>query len=152
MPDPVSYTSTTGRFGLPFLFAGQAQKEFYLNEALAIIDSLLHPIIEGQNDTPPISPENGECWLIGGTPTGDWSDYADHIACRQADSWVFIQPGDGMRIFDKVLEQERLFLGQWNIASAVAAPTGGTIIDSEARIAISEVIDTLTSNGLLPAS
>lgn len=152
MPDPITYTSISGRFGLPFLFAGQAQKEFYINKALATIDALLHPLVEGESDTQPATPVDGECWLIGSTPSGDWSGNAGYIACRQADSWIFVQPRDGLRIFDKALEQERFFSGQWFIASAITPPTGGTVIDGEARTAIGELIDTLTTNGLLPPS
>lgn len=152
MPDPITYTSTSARFALPFLFAGQAQKEFYLNEALSIIDALLHPLVEDESDTPPASPTDGECWLIGSSPTGGWSDFASHIACRQAGVWIFVQPRDGLHIFDKALGQERFFFGQWSSATAVSAPSGGTVIDGEARVAISALIDTLTANGLLPSS
>lgn len=150
MPDPITYTSSSGRFGLPFLFAGQAQKEFYLNDALAIVDALLHPLIEGETNAPPASPANGECWLIGGTPTGDWANYADHIACWQAGVWVFVQARDGLRIFDKALQQERFFLGQWKLATTITDPSGGSVVDSEARSAIGDLIDTLVTNGLLP--
>ena len=38
MTTPINFTTTTGRFNLPLLFAAQAQKEVYVNEALAIVD------------------------------------------------------------------------------------------------------------------
>jgi hypothetical protein len=35
MSDPLTFENSSPRFGLPFLYVGQAQKEFYVNEALA---------------------------------------------------------------------------------------------------------------------
>jgi hypothetical protein len=84
MPDPISFTSTSPRHELPFLFAGQSQKELTVNEAHARIDALLHPAIEGIADDPPGSPDEGECWLVDAVPTGDWADHEGELACYQA--------------------------------------------------------------------
>jgi len=42
MTDPITFDSTSPRFGLPLLFSGQVQKEVYLNEALSRLDGLTH--------------------------------------------------------------------------------------------------------------
>jgi len=84
MPDPITFTSASPRFGLPFLFAGQSQKEVFVNEAHTLTDALLHPAIEGTNDDPPVSPTEGESWLIGESPTGAWVDHPGELASFQA--------------------------------------------------------------------
>ncbi|WP_234029055.1 DUF2793 domain-containing protein [Aurantiacibacter spongiae] len=116
MTDPVTYQSATARHALPNLFAGQAQKEFTVNEALALIDALLHPVIEGEADTPPTSPENGECWLVGAGATGAWIGRDGRIACRQAGTWLFAAPVTGMTVLDLQSLQLMRFDGDWRRA------------------------------------
>lgn len=150
MSDPVSFAGASPRHNLPLLFAGQSQKEFYVNEAHAITDMLLHPAVEGEQDDPPPIPENGQCWLVGTQPTGEWSGQAGQIACRQEGAWLFASPRDGMRVFDKTAGQEMFYLDGWHKAVAVAEPSGGTTVDTEARTAISGLVAALVSAGILP--
>ncbi|MCB2065822.1 MAG: DUF2793 domain-containing protein [Erythrobacter sp.] len=152
MSDPFAFTAVTPRLHLPNLFAAQAQKEMTVNEALALIDALLHPVVEGEANDPPAAPVDGECWLIGNAPTGDWAGAAGAIACRQAGNWLFATPIDGIAVFDRTAGQIARHHGGWQRASAVTAPTGGTTTDSEARAAIAGLIDALVAGGILSAT
>ena len=149
MTDPISFTTASPRFALPFLFAAQAQKEFFVNEALARLDALLHPVVEGELNTPPAAPLDGECWLVGTAPTGAWAGRAGEIACRQAGEWLFADPVQGMQVFDKAADKQAVFDGTWKRAAQVASAAGGTTIDTQARTAITGLIAALVSVGIL---
>ena len=152
MPDPIVFTSTSPRHGLPLLFTGQAGKEFTANEAHALIDALLHPAIEGVANDPPATPAEGQCWLAGNAPTGSWHDHAGELACRSAGDWLFAAPRDGMVLLDRSSGQLRLFRGgAWTMAAVPAAPSGGTTVDAEARTAIAQIVTALADCGILPA-
>ena len=151
MSDPISFTSASPRYALPLLFAGQSQKEFFVNEAHVIIDALLHPAIEGEANDPPVSPAEGECWLVSGAPTGVWGGHAGEVACWSSGNWLFAVPRSGMRLLHLASGQLRLFrAGAWTYAAAPATPSGGATVDGEARAAIAELVAALTDSGILP--
>ncbi|KGB55641.1 hypothetical protein FG91_01246 [Sphingopyxis sp. LC81] len=142
---------TTPRFALPLLGVAQAQKEVTHNEALTLLDALVHSAVEaGPLATPPVGPEEGQCWIVGATPTAAWSGQANAIAIRTGGGWRFAPPREGMRatrLTDGALL--RFVGGAWAAPATVGAPSGGSIIDSEARSAISTLILHLAAQGLL---
>ena len=134
------------------MLAGQAQKEFAVNEAHALTDALLHLAVEGEALDPPAAPAEGDCWLVGTPGTGDWAGHDGEIACRQAGTWLFVSPRDGLRAFNRATGQDWRYAAGWHVASTVADPSGGTTIDAEARTAISAIIQALKAAGILPQS
>jgi hypothetical protein len=129
---------------------GQTQKEFIVNEAHALLDTLLHPTIEGEAAAPPTPPADGECWLVGVNAAGDWIGHDGEIACRQPGGWVFVSPRDGMRVFDKASGQAVLYADGWRRIALPPAPSGGATVDAEARTAITEIVLALQQAGILP--
>ncbi|QZH76357.1 MAG: DUF2793 domain-containing protein [Erythrobacter sp.] len=150
MTDPIAFASATPRYALPQLFVAQAQKELTLNEALARIDGLLHPVAEGEADAPPASPADGECWIVGTAPTGDWSGQSGAIALRQAGNWLFVAPREGTSVYDRAAGSMARYDSGWQRNSAISAPSGGTFTDVEARAAIAGLIAALAVAGIVP--
>jgi hypothetical protein len=148
MPDPLIFDTASPRFGLPLLYAGQAQKEAFVNEAHALTDALIHCAIEAEATAPPATPVDGTSWLVGPSPTGAWAGQAGKLACRQAGNWLFATPRDGMRVLNKATGQERFYFGTWQAPATPAAPSGGTTVDVEARTAITSLINALRYVGV----
>ena len=152
MPDPLTFDSTSPRFSLPLLFAGQAQKEAFVNEAHALTDALLHLAIEGEAAAPPATPVEGTSWLVAASPTGAWVGQAGKIACRQAGNWLFVAPRDGMVLLNRTDGQQRRYFAGWLSPAAPSAPSGGATVDAEARTAITALVAALRTAGIFPQS
>lgn len=162
--------TATPRFALPLIAPGQAQKEAFHNEALVAIDAAIHASIEGGAlSTPPSDPEVGQSWLVATGATGAWADADDSLACWTAGGWRFVAPVPGMIAWDKMAGHwlhwsgSAWIDGSWPVAALtiggeqvvgprqpdVPSPSGGTTIDAEARTAITMMIATLKSHGLI---
>lgn len=151
MTTPIAFESATPRFGLPLLFVGQAQKEVFVNEAHVLTDALLHCAVAGEASAPPASPADGECWLVAADPSGAWAGHSGKIACHHAGNWLFVAPRDGMRVLNRTTGQDRRHHGTWLAPEAPPAPTGGTVVDTEARSAIMTLVSRLRDAGIFPA-
>lgn len=142
---------TTPRLGLPLLAVAQAQKEITHNEALTLLDALVHPAVEaGPIADPPADPAEGQSWIVGPAATGAWAGQAAAIALWTAGGWRFAPPRAGMAV-TRLSDGARLrFDGAfWAEPGTIPAPAGGSTIDSEARSAISALILHLAAQGLL---
>jgi hypothetical protein len=162
--------NVTPRFALPLLAAGQAQKELFHNEALVCIDALLHAVVEAiGTEAPPSTALPGQLWIVGSTPTGDWSSAAEQIAIWSEGGWRFIAPREGLAVMLRDDGRRAVWRdGEWRIGTvdasevvvdgqrviasrqaAIDVPTGGAVIDAEARGAITAVLSALRAHGLI---
>ena len=152
MSDPVIFESNSPRLALPLLYSGQAGKEILVNEAFARIDAAVHCTILGENPEPPENPAEGDSWLVSADSQGEWAGHEHEIAARQGGNWIFLQPHDGMRIFDRSSGQERLFFAFWRKGSILEEPDGGSTVDVEARASINQIIAVLQALGISPSA
>ena len=163
-------SDATPRFGLPFILPGQAQKELFHNEALAAADALLHPAVEGPPLAgPPPSPQPGQAWLVAPGGAGAWAGKDHRLAAWTDGGWRFAAPVPGMRVWSKsegwwlhwtgsawsdgeLIGSRVVVEGQQVVGArqpAVPSPSGGTIIDLEARAALASLVVALKSHGLI---
>lgn len=162
--------SSTPRLAMPFLAAGQAQKEIFHNEALQVLDALVASAVEGPpQDAPPTSPAVGDCYIVGDTPTGAWVGKAQSLAAYAAGGWRFVAPLEGMAAYVRsdavcaVFQSGRWELGAvrgsslilggdqvvGNRAAAIASVSGGTVVDAQARTTIDQILAALRQHGLI---
>jgi hypothetical protein len=160
----------TDRFALPLLQPGQAQKEQWHNEAIAALDLIVQPTVVAMGvNTPPSAPESGQSWIIGAAPTGAWTGKAHQLAGWTGGGWRFVAPVEGMAawvIADAL--RARYFGGGWVLGeeacahlviggdrvvgprqAAIAAPSGGSVVDAESRAALGAILTALRTHGLI---
>ena len=162
--------AATPRLSLPFLSVGQAQKEFTLNEALQTLDALVAGSVEEPPAaSPPTAPTLGSSYLVADGATDAWSGKAQCVATWTSGGWRYIQPIEGMRMFERTSASFAVFTsGAWEVGilrgsallvdgqqvvgvrcAAIASPSGGTVEDNEARAAIDDILNTLRQHGLI---
>ena len=145
MTEPLIFADRSPRAGLPYLFAGQAQKEPTVNEALARIDALLSRSVEGESGSPPPDPADGECWIVGTGASGSWHGHEGDLAFFTAGAWLFASPQPGWQVYDRAAGLQRSWIDVWRAPTLPSLPAGGATIDVEARAAIAAIIEELRS-------
>lgn len=163
-------TTNSDRFAFPFLQAGQAQKELTHNEALALIDILMHAQVESMTvASPPGGATAGQCWVVASGGTGAWAGQDGKLACLTTGGWRFVAPRNGLHVLNASDGNGYVHNGTiWQAAqvrtnavyisgnqiittrqSAISDPTGGATTDSQARTAISSILTALRNHGLI---
>ncbi|MBO9574510.1 MAG: DUF2793 domain-containing protein [Sphingobium sp.] len=160
----------TDRLGLPLLAAGQAQKELAHNEALLLLDIASQPVAQSADLTvPPASPELGQCWIVAPSATGDWSGMDGALGGWTGSGWRFAAPSAGWRAWvvdrgrtmrfdgsgwvDENVRDDGYFVAGERVLAvrqaAIASPSGGATVDSEARSALGAILAMLRAHGLI---
>ena len=125
--------------------------------------------VEGIVNDPPASPLAGDCYIVGGAPTGDWAGHAGAVAGWTAGGWRFVAPLQGMRVTVKPSGLIAAYHADaWEIgqvrgdailvagtkvvgaqSAAIAPPVGGTVVDAQARAAIGSILAAMRGHGLI---
>ena len=163
-------TEASARFAFPLILPGQAQKEAFHNEALILVDAALHACVAGDpTEEAPADPAPGEAWIVAGGATGAWTGKTDNLATWTAGGWRFTLPVPGMSVWntnagywmhwtgdgwsDGILPAAAFTIAGQQVVGprleTVPSPSGGTIIDAEARAAVEAVIVALRTHGLI---
>jgi hypothetical protein len=162
--------SSTPRLGIPFLSPGQAQKEFYHNEALQTLDILVAGAVEETpRNSPPSAPAVGACYIVGTAPTGAWASSAQYLVAFTSGGWRFVPPFEGAIAYVRstgtcaayragaweigVLRGTNVVIGGQQVvagrAAAIASVSGGTIVDIQARSVIDQILAAMRQHGLI---
>ncbi len=160
----------TPRLSLPYILSNQSQKEVTHNLALNALDTWVGPVIEDNGLTaPPADPLDGGLWVAANAATGAWLGEDGKIAQWIGGAWVFHTPYEGFRAWLKPAGMEIRFEGSvWRVGKvtanqvlvsgvqvlggqqpAILNPSGGSIIDTEARSAINDILAALQAHGLI---
>lgn len=160
----------TSRIQMPLLATGQSQKELTHNEALLLLDSIVHGCCSGAPaNTAPAQPADGMGYICGPAPSGDWTGHAGAVAFWTVGGWRFVPAFEGLELTDRIDGTKWRFInGQWSAGvidarevrisgmkvlgsrrTGITAPSGGSIIDVEGRAVINEVLAAMRAHGLI---
>lgn len=88
----------TPNLALPLLAAAQAQKHVTHNEALALLDAIVHLAVAGVADAPPEDAAPGLRLLVGDAPSGAFAGHAGAIALCDEGAWRVLVPRAGWSV------------------------------------------------------
>jgi hypothetical protein len=116
--------SNSPNLQLPFLDANQNQKHVTHNAALSTLDALVNcAVLSTAFTAPPVSPGDGQCWIIGAGATGAWAGKDLQLAAWQDGAWTFFVPRTGFTAF--AIDVGSLLA--WNGSTwSAAVPAGGS--------------------------
>jgi hypothetical protein len=129
--------------------AGQAQKEFFVNEGLARLDALVQPVVSGTAAAPPASPTAGESWIVDTGATGAWEGRDESLAYWDGGQWSFQLPFPGLQVFDLSSDRLRTYHAGWDNALEPVGPAGGSVVDSEARATLEAILEVLRAHRII---
>ncbi len=107
---------------LPFIASSQAQKHITHNEAIRMLDALLHLAVKDKTHTaPPQDPDAGDRYIVAENAADAWEGRSGQIAAWQDGAWAYFIPVDGWRVW--VEAEKKLYAWQtdgWMLAGGAS--------------------------------
>lgn len=114
--------------GLPYQEANSLQTDFLQNEQLNYFAAWFGTVVQTVGDTtPPGSPVNGHCYIIGASATGAWAGKDKYLTVYR-DGWQFYAPKEGARVSN--LDDGKLYVymaGAWSEYTIPASATADNV-------------------------
>lgn len=130
--------ATTPNLALPYLMAAQAQKHVTHNEAIRALDALVQiAVIDRDLATPPLSPAEGDRYIIAASPTGAWGGHAGALAAWQDGTWMLYLPHEGWIAW--VADEDELYVFDGTTWAVVA---GGGSFNPTPLVGVNATADT----------
>jgi hypothetical protein len=108
--------------GYPLVSTRDQRAADVLRRALVKIDSdaqfglTADGVVKNVLNSPPGSPATNDRYIVGTSPTGDWSGKANFYATWSGSAWVFVFPTEKTYVYDQALASFRLFYASaWRI-------------------------------------
>lgn len=114
----------TTHLKLPYILAAQSQKHVTHNEALRTLDAVVQlGVLSHTQATPPVSPADGDRYIVAAVPAGAWSGHAGEVAAWQDGAWAFHAPTNGWLAWVEAADELVVYDGaSWVAASQSLNP------------------------------
>jgi hypothetical protein len=86
---------TTPNLELDELVASQSQPHVPINSSLRRLDAVVQLSVLAHTNHPPVSPTDGDRYIVGTNPDGDWVGHDDAIAAYIGVDWEYLTPQAG---------------------------------------------------------
>jgi hypothetical protein len=106
------------------------------NPNFALLEALVHLTIISITATPPGSPANGDCYVVGSSATGAWAGHDKAVAIYYTSGgWVFVAPVVGLRAFNRATDSYWRYSGTAWITETAGSVTGpGSAVDGNVPV------------------
>ena len=92
----------------------------------------------------------GKCWLVGSGATGLWTNKSGQIAIWIGGDWRYLVAHDGMRLWNRSNGRDSIYTGGvWRSGPIIANPSGGAVVDIEARATLGAMLQYFRLIGIL---
>ncbi len=111
----------TPNLQLPYILPSQAQKHVTHNEALRLLDAVVHLSVASRTLTePPATPAEGSRYIAAAPAAGGWAGKDGMVACYVDGGWLFAAPLKGWLAYVEAEAALRVFDGAaWVSATAL---------------------------------